>query len=55
MDETKDSNCTLADKLQRLIQNNKLEKLYSETLQKELRSIRWEDFDKFQTNKKHKL
>lgn len=34
MDETKDSNCTLADKLQRLIQNNKLEKLYSETLQK---------------------
>ena len=33
IDETKTSNCTLEDKPQRFISNNKLEKLYTETLQ----------------------
>ena len=43
--------CTLEDKPQRFIWNNKLEKLYSETLEKELRSIKWEHFDELQTTK----
>ena len=51
IDETKISNCTLEDKPQRFIWNNKLEKLYIETLEKELRSIKWKDFDELQTNK----
>ena len=33
IDETKTSNCTLEDKPQRFTSNNKLEKLYTETLQ----------------------
>ena len=51
VDETKTSNCTLEDKPQRFIWNNKLEKLYTQTLQKELRSIKWKDFHELQTNK----
>ena len=51
VDETKTSNCTLGDKPQRYIGNNKLEKLYTETLEKELRSIKWKDFNELQTNK----
>ena len=51
VDETKTSNCTLEDKPQRFIWNNKLEKLYTETLEKELRSIKWKDFNELQTNK----
>ena len=39
------------DKPQRFIWNNKLEKLYTETLEKEWRSIKWKDFDELQTNK----
>ena len=39
------------DKPQRFIWNNKLEKLYTETLEKELRSIKWKDFDELQINK----
>ena len=41
LDETKTSNCTLEDKPQRFIWNNKLEKLYTETPEKELCSIKW--------------
>ena len=48
VDETKTSNCTLDDKRQRFIWNNKLEKLYTETLEKELRSIKRKDFNKLQ-------
>ena len=33
------------------INHNKLEKLYTETLEKELRSIKWKDFNELQTNK----
>ena len=51
IDETTTSNCTLEDKPQRFIWNNKLEKLYTETLEKELRSIKWKDFNELQTNK----
>ena len=51
VDETKTSNCTLEDKPQRFIWNNKLEKLYTETLEKELRSNKWKDFHELQTNK----
>ena len=51
VDETKTSNCTLEDKPQRFIWNNKLEKLYTETLKKELRSNKWKDFHELQTNK----
>ena len=40
--------CTLEDKPQRFIWNNKLEKLFNETLEKELRSMEWEDFYKLQ-------
>ena len=43
--------CTLEDKPQRFIWNNKLEKLYSKTVEKELRSIKWEHFDELQTTK----
>ena len=42
------STCTLEDKPQRFIWNNKLEKLFNETLEKELRSMEWEDFYKLQ-------
>ena len=31
--------------------NNKLKKLYTETLEKELCSIKWKDFSELQTNK----
>ena len=51
VDETKTSNCTLGDKPQRFIGNNKLEKLYTQTPEKELRSIKWKDFNELQTNK----
>ena len=51
IDETKTLICTLEDKLQRFIWNNKLEKLYTETVEKELRSIIWKDFNELQTNK----
>ena len=51
VDETATSNCTLEDKRQRFIWNNKLEKLYTETLEKELGSIKWKDFNELQTNK----
>ena len=51
LDETKTSNCTLEDKPQRFIWNNKLEKLYTETPEKELCSIKWKDFNELQTNK----
>ena len=51
IDETKTSNCTLEDKPQRFIWNNKLEKLYTETPEKELCSIKWKDFNELQTNK----
>ena len=51
VDETKTSNWTLEDKPQRFIWNNKLEKLYTETLKKELRSNKWKDFHELQTNK----
>ena len=51
VDETKTSNCTLGDKPQRYIGNNKLEKLYTQTPEKELRSIKWKDFNELQTNK----
>ena len=49
--ETAISNCTLEDKPQRFIWNNKLEKLYTETIKKELRSIKWKDFHELQTKK----
>ena len=45
------SACTLEDKPQRFIWNNKLEKLYTETLEKELHRIIWKDFNQLQTNK----
>ena len=45
------SNCVLEDKPQTFIWNNKLEKLYTETLEKELHSIKWKDFNELQTNK----
>ena len=51
IDETKTSNCTLEDKPQRFIWNNKLQKLYTETLEQELCSIKWKDFDELLTNK----
>ena len=51
IDETKTSNCTLEDKQQRFIWNNKLAKLYIEALEKELRSIKWKDFNELQTKK----
>ena len=51
IDQTTTSNCTLEDKPQRLLWNNKLEKLYIETLEKELRSIKLKDFSELQTNK----
>ena len=51
IDETKTSNCALEDKPQKFIWNNKLEKLYTETLEKELHSIKWKDFNELQTNK----
>ena len=51
IDETTISNCTLENKPQRFIWNKKVEKLCTETLQKELRSIKWKDFNKLQTNK----
>ena len=51
IDETKTSNCTLENQSQRFIWNNKLEKLYPETLEKELRSIKWKDCNELQTNK----
>ena len=51
VDETKTSNCTLEDKPQRFIWNNKLKKLYTETPEKELHSIKWKDFHELQTNK----
>ena len=51
IDETTTSNCTLEDKPQKFIWNNKLEKLYAEALEKELRSIKWKDFNELQTNK----
>ena len=47
----KTSICTLEDQPQRFIWNNKLEKLYTETPEKELRSIKWKDFHELQTNK----
>ena len=47
VDETKTSNCTLEDKPQRFMWN-KLEKLFTETLEKELRSIKWKDFNELQ-------
>ena len=53
VDETKSSNCTLEDKPQRFMWN-KLEKLLTETLEKELRSIKWKDFNELQTNRKYK-
>ena len=40
IDETKTSNCTLENNPQRFLWNNKLEKLYTETLEKELRHIK---------------
>ena len=51
IDERKTSNCKLEDKPQRFIWNNNLEKLYTETLEKELLSIKWQDFNQLQTNK----
>ena len=51
IDETTTSNCTLEDKPQRFIWNNKLEKLYTETLEREMRSIKWKDVNELQTNK----
>ena len=51
IDETKTSNCALEDKPQKFIWNNKLEKLYTETLEKELHSIKWKDFNELQTDK----
>ena len=51
IDKTKTSNCTLENQSQRFIWNNKLEKLYPETLEKELRSIKWKDCNELQTNK----
>ena len=45
------SACTLEDKPQRFIWNNKLEKLYTETLEREMRSIKWKDVNELQTNK----
>ena len=51
VDETTTSNCTLEDKPRRFIWNNNLEKLSTETLEKELRSIKWKDFNELQTNK----
>ena len=51
IDETKISNCILEDKPQRFIWNIKLEKLYTATLEKELCSIKWKNFDELQTNK----
>ena len=50
IDEKTTLNCTLEDKLQRFIWNNKIEKLDTETLEKELRSIKWKDFNELQTN-----
>ena len=47
---SKISNCTLEDRPQKVIWNKKLEKLFTETVEKELRSIKWEDFVKLQTN-----
>ena len=41
----------MKQKPQRFTWNNKLEKLYTETLEKELRSIKWKDFNELQTNK----
>ena len=41
VDETTTSNCTLEDKPRRFIWNNNPEKLSTETLEKELRSIKW--------------
>ena len=37
--------------MERFIWNNALEKLYTEKLEKELRSIKWKDFNELQTNK----
>ena len=51
IDETKISNCILEDKPQRFIWNIKLEKLYTATLEKELCSIKWKNFDELQINK----
>ena len=51
VDETTTSNCTVGDKPQRFIWKNQLEKLYTETLEKELRSIKWKDFNELQINK----
>ena len=51
VDEATISACTLEDKPQRFIWNNKLEKLYTETLEREMRSIKWKDFNELQTNK----
>ena len=51
IDETKTSVCTLENQPQRFIWNNKLKKLYTETPEKELRSIKWKDFHELQTNK----
>ena len=51
VDEATISACTLEDKPQRFIWNNKLEKLYTKTLEREMRSIKWKDFNELQTNK----
>ena len=51
IDETKTSVCTQEDKPQSFIWNNKLEKLYTEALEKESRRIIWKDFNELQTNK----
>ena len=37
--------------MERFTWNNALEKLYTEKLEKELRSIKWKDFNELQTNK----
>ena len=51
IDETKTSNCTLEEKPQRFIGKNTLEKMSTETLEKQLPSIKWKDFDELQTNR----
>lgn len=35
--------------------NNKLEKLYTDRLERELCNIKWKEFDKLETNKNSKL
>ena len=51
IDETNTSNCALEDKSQGFIWNSKLEKLYTEALEKEQGSIKRKDFNELQANK----